>query len=306
MAGATGALGRSIVRQTVADGHEVVGLARSAANEATLRALGARPAKADLFDMASLARAAEGCDVVVRAATHISTKPKPTPQDWATNDRIRREGTRNLLEAARKVDARLYLQESIAWLARPQDGAAFDERSPPQPDGITASALDAERIAADSGVPAMTLRLGWLYGADTAHARQFVDLLRRRRLPVIGDGSAPLSFLHVEDAGRAFLAAAKRPKPGLWHVVDARPTPVGEFFDRFAQVGGAPRPMRVPAWLARLGAGAYLTRFLTTPMVTSATPFREAVGWAPRYASVAEGMHEVAEGLREAAPPLPK
>ena len=302
VAGATGALGRTLVRQMVADGHEVVGLARSDRNEATLRGLGARPVRADIFDADSLARAAEGCEAVVRTATFISTRSKPTREDWAMNDRIRREGTRNLLDAARRVDARLFLQESVVWVARPDDGTPFDESSPPRPDEVTRSALDAEQMAAASGIPAMTLRLGWLYGPDTAHTRQFADMLRRRRLPVIGSGETPLSFLHVDDAGSAFLAAAKRPKPGPWHVVDDRPTPIARFLDRFAELVGAPRPMRVPAWLARVGAGAYVTRFLTTPMVTRNAPFRQATGWAPRYATVDEGLRQTAEGLRAAAP----
>lgn len=193
LAGATGVLGRGLVAELRNRGHDVVGLSRTDANDLTLQRLGATPHRADLFDAASLANAAQACEVIVRAATHVSTKPRPTEPDGDLNDRIRREGTRALLDAARRVGARRYVQESIAWLARPDDGAPFTEKSAPRPDRITASALDAERMAAEAkGLDAVTLRFGFLYGPETAHTRQFAAMLRKRRLPVIRPGTAPL------------------------------------------------------------------------------------------------------------------
>lgn len=296
LAGATGVLGRGLVAELQTRGHDVVGLSRSDANDLTLQRLGATPKRADLFDAASLAKAAEGCEVVVRAATHISTKPKPTDADWSLNDRIRREGTRALLDAARRVGARRYVQESIAWLARPDDGAPFTEASPPRPDRVTASALDAERMAAEArGLQTATLRLGFLYGPETAHTRQFAAMLRKRRLPVIQPGTAPLSFLHTQDAARALADAVEGDAAGLYHVVDDRPTPIGQHLDDFAALLHAPRPMRVPQWLGRLGAGAYVTRFLTTPMVTRADAFKRAFGWKPIHATTDEGLRNVVE-----------
>lgn len=300
LAGATGVLGRGVTKELVARGHEVVGLARSPENESTLQALGARPRRADLFDPASLARAAEGCEVVVRTATFISKRSRPRREEWAMNDRIRREGTRALLDAARRVGAGRYLQESIVWVARPGDGRPFDEATPPNPDAITASALDAERLAAQAeGLRTATLRLGWLYGPETAHTRAFLDLLRKRRLPVIRPDATPLAFLHTEDAARALADAIERDVEGVHHVVAARPSPVGAFFDAFAREVGAARPMRVPLWVGRLGAGAYVARFLTTPMVTSADRFQRVTGWKPRHATTDEGLRAVAEAWRK-------
>lgn len=299
VAGATGAIGRVLVPELRARGHEVVGLSRSDSNDLTLSRLGARSVRANLFDADSLARAMEGCDAVVRAATHISTKPKPTDADWQVNDRIRREGTRALLDAARRAGARRYVQESIVWVARPEDCAPFDESSPPRPDRMTASTLDAERLAAQAeGVEAVTLRLGWLYGEDTAHTRQFADLLRKRRLPVISPASTPLSFLHVRDAARAFADAVEGGGRGVFHVTDDRPTPVGDFFDAFARLLGAPRPLRVPPWIARIAAGAYVTRFLTTPMITRADAFRREYGWKPLHPTPEEGLRQVVAAWR--------
>lgn len=300
IAGATGALGRPLVRALHARGHEVVGLARSDANVAELRALGAEPRRVDLFDAASLAPALRGADAVVRAATHIPRRGKGTADDWAQNDRLRRDATRALLEAARRADVPAYLQESIVWLARPDDGAPFDERSPPRPDAVTRSAFDAERLAAEAaqhGVRAATLRLGWLYGAHTAHTRQLAEGLARRRQPIPGDGAAPLAFLHADDAAGAFAAALERRAEGVFHAVDDGPTPLADFLRAFASALGAPPPRRVPMLLARLAVGGWLTRFLTTPMRTSHDALTRATGWRPRYGRVEDGLAQVAREL---------
>lgn len=302
VAGATGALGRPLVRELVARGHAVVGLARSPENEPVLQALGAEPRRADLFDPAALARACAGADVVVRAATHIPRAAEATPGDWAANDRIRREGTRHLLAAAAEAGAEAYLQESIVWAARPAGGQAFDEASHPVADEVTASAVDAERLAREArGLRTATLRLGWLYG-PTVHLRDMAEALRARRMPIVGRGDAPLCFLHVEDAARAFADAAERRAQGLFHVVDDQPTGFGPFLQAFAEALGAPPPRRVPALLARFTGDPWLVRFLTTPMRTTNAKFKAATGWAPAYSSVQAGLPAVAAALRAEKP----
>src|SRR6202158_5019556 len=146
IAGASGVLGRRLVRQFVARGHSVIGQVRSTKAESAVRESGGEPRHADLFDAESLARAAEGCDTVIHAATAIPKKQKTTPDDWAMNDRIRRKGTRCLTEAAAKIGAKTYIQQSVVWVARPKDGSAFDEDSPAVPDPAIQSAVDAEAI----------------------------------------------------------------------------------------------------------------------------------------------------------------
>lgn len=297
VAGATGAIGRPLLLDLRRRGHEAVALSRSAKNDAVIRERGGDPVRGDLFDVDALARAMAGCDAVVRVATHIPADGRAA-SSWATNDRIRREGTRALLAAATRAGVRRYVQESIVWVARPEDGSRFDERSPPRPDRITQSALDAERIAEGSPVIAATLRLGWLYGADTALGRQFAQLLRNRRLPVLGDGSARICLLHADDAARAFVDAIESGARGTFHVVDDEPAPVGDFFDEMARRVGAPRPRRVPRWIGALTAGSHVARFLTTPMVTSHEPFTRASGWKPAHATYREGLAELSEARR--------
>ena len=122
VAGASGVLGRRIVRQLVARGHTVVGLARSETAEATVRSLGGEPQRADLFDVEAVSKAAQRCEIIIRAATAIPTKLRTGPRDWAMNDRIRRDGTRSLVAATARVGARAFLQESVVWAVGTLDG----------------------------------------------------------------------------------------------------------------------------------------------------------------------------------------
>jgi nucleoside-diphosphate-sugar epimerase len=266
VAGATGVLGRRLVREFCARGDSVVGLVRSPAGEQLVASLGGESRRADLFDAEALARAAEGCEVIVHAATSIPVKTRPGPKDWQMNDRIRREGTRALAACAAKVGAKLYLQQSVIWIARPADGSPFDEDAPAEPDPVSRSAFDGEEIAGEAGgkhgFDVSVLRCGWFYGADAAHTRFFADGLRARRLPVIGKGDAVRAILHLDDAADAFVAASAAPRSGLWHVVDDRPVSVREFMDYFAERLAAP-PAEAGSGLAGAsGGGVVCRRFL--------------------------------------------
>src|SRR5579864_9815335 len=141
IAGASGVLGRRLARQFVARGHSVIGQVRSAKAESAVREAGGEPRHADLFDAESLTRAAEGCDTVIHVATAIPVKQKTAPSDWAMNDRIRRKGTWCLTEAAAKIGAKTYLQQSVVWVANPKDGSAIDEDSPIVLDSLVQSSV---------------------------------------------------------------------------------------------------------------------------------------------------------------------
>lgn len=301
IAGATGVLGRGLIRQFRARGHRVLGLVRSQQGEQTVLSLGGESRQGDLFDADSLARAAEGSDVVIHAATSIPVKARLKPGDFAMNDRIRRDGTRALTACAAKIGAKHYLQQSIVWLARPPDGSAFDESSEPQPDAVSLSALDAENISFEagerSGFGVSVLRCGMFYGQDATHTRFMADGLRKRRLPIIGAGDAIMACLHVEDAASAFATASEAGQSGLWHVVDDQPVTVKELLTYFAARLGAPTPRRVPVWLARLVAGHYATSFFTNSIRTSNARFRHDLGWSPRFPSYREGIDQIVKSL---------
>jgi 2-alkyl-3-oxoalkanoate reductase len=298
IAGATGVLGRALTSQFVARGHSVLGLVRGDAGARTIESLGGESRRGDIFDVDSLARVAEGADVVIHAATSIPLKSRTKPRDWEMNDRIRREGTRALTTCAEKVGAKLYLQQSIVWLARPHDGSFFDETAKPQTDDpVTLSALDGEKIALEagerSGFNVSVLRCGLFYGPDAPHTRMMGEMLLKRKFPIIGSGDAVLSCIHTGDAASAFVTAAEGNRKGLWHVVDDENVSVKDLLTGFAERLGAPTPRHVPAWLARLVAGRYATNFFTSSIRTSNALFREDFGWSPRFPSYKEGLDEI-------------
>jgi nucleoside-diphosphate-sugar epimerase len=304
MTGATGVLGRRLVRRLRERGHVVLALARSPQNETTIEELDGRSRRAHIADSDSLARAAEGAQVLIHAATAIPRKARPRPQDFALNDRIRREGTRALAEAASRTGAQLLILQSIVWVARPEDGRAFDENSPGQPDRYTRSALDAEEIVREAAVKhgfgATVLRCGLFYGPDAHHTRRMGKLVSRGWMPIIGSGESVLSMLHLDDAAEAFAVATEMATPGLWHVVDDRPAMVAQLLNGLARRLDARPPRRVAPWLARLLAGSYTVELLATDMRTSNERFKNATGWTPRYPSIEEGLDQVVDAwLRE-------
>ena len=297
IAGASGVLGRRVVTGLVSRGHSVVGQVRSPKAEAAVKAAGGEPRQADLFDAESLARAADGCDTVIHAATAIPTKQKTAPADWAMNDHIRRKGTRCLTEAAGKIGAKAYLQQSITWVARPRDESAFDEDSPVVPEPAIQSAIDAEAIAREAasaeGFTVAILRGGYFYDSESAHMRMIGDALRKRQMPVIGSGDAMWAIIHTDDAASAFMAAAEKPTNGIWHIVDNELVPVRTYLTEFAARLGALAPRRAPVWLARWLAGEQAVTYFTKSTRTTNARFRRDFGWSPKYPTYREGLDQI-------------
>jgi 2-alkyl-3-oxoalkanoate reductase len=308
VAGASGVLGRRIVRALVIRGHSVVALVRRESSVKTVTNLEAEGRVADLFDADAVARASSGCEVIVRAATAIPAKVRTGPKDWAMNDRIRREGTRTLTRAAAQVGARAYIQESIVWAVRAPDGGAFDETGLPAMGPILLSTLDAERIAREageeSGFISTTLRFGSFYSADSWHTRFLAESLARGRPVLVGRGDPIWSFIHVDDAANAVVAASEAPQPGVWHVVDNRPAPLRDFLTELAKGIHADPPTRAPRWLARLAAGRYAADLLSSSFVTSNARFSRDFGWRPSLPTYVEGLAQVVREWRtEEFPP---
>ncbi|WP_255167571.1 NAD-dependent epimerase/dehydratase family protein [Natrononativus amylolyticus] len=304
VAGSTGVLGRRLVPQLTAAGHDAIGLVRDDAGAALVRDLSGEPRRGDVLEPATLVDAADGADVVIHAATAVPTATKPTAADWERNDRIRREGTRNLLAAAETVGADRFLLQSIVWLARQPDGRAFDEDATAHPDRTTASALEAERLltetAETSGLEACTLRCGWFYAHDAVHTRRIGRRLLARRLPIIGAGllgreDATLSYCHADDAASAFVAAAEGEATGTYHVVDDRPAPFAAFLRGLADRLEAPPPRRIPGWMARPLVGRDTVRLLTSGMPTTNERFGEAFDWEPALPTCGRGLERVVD-----------
>ena len=286
----------------MARGHTVVGLVRSETSAATVRSQGGEPRTADVFDINAVAQAADGCEVIVRAATAIPAKVRTRSGDWAMNDRIRREGTRSLIAAATHVGARAFLQESVVWAVGTLDGRPFDEDAPPAGDPVLASALDGERIAREAGsahgFDTLVLRCGGFYSADGWHTRILAESIARGRPVLIGRQSPVWSLIHTDDAASAFVTAVEAPKTGVWHIVDDRPVPLADYLGEMARRLGARPPRRMPRWLARMFLGRYGTRILSSSFSTSNARFRRDFTWRPSFPTYVEGMEQVATAWR--------
>jgi len=315
IAGATGVIGRRLVERLTDRGHDVIGLVRDDDGAALVTARGGVARYGDVLDPETLAPAVAGADTVINAATALPVTDRPTDADWARNDRVRVEGTRNLLAAA-DADVERFLFPSVVWVARQPDGSRFDEGADRHPDRATQSAADVEDLLHDAartrGLDVTILRLGFLYAPDAGHTRRMAEGLLSGDLPVIGGGllgrrDAALSLLHADDAARAFVDAveggptadgARRDAGGgasLYHVVDDEPVTLVDFLRAFATELDAPDPRRVPAWLARLFVGKEQAALLSKPFPTDADRFRRAVGWEPAYATYREGLAQVVE-----------
>ena len=304
VAGSTGVLGRRVVTDLIDRDHRVVGLTRDRRGDALIESLGAHPVRGDLFDPESMTRAAAGADVIVHAATAIPTKTKPSIDDWRENDRIRVEGTKALIDAARNVNATKLILQSIVWVARQPDGPWFDEDATPNPDRTAQSALEAEQLAQQAaderGLGVSILRCGLFYGPDAAHTRTYGEMLQRGKLPIVGGGllgrrDALLSHIHVDDAARAFADAVDADRTGLWHVVDDKPAAIADVFTHLADRLATPKPQRIPGWLARWFVGPDAVALMTQPMPTSNDRIRHDLGWAPTYPTYREGLAHVVQ-----------
>jgi nucleoside-diphosphate-sugar epimerase len=301
LAGATGVIGRALLPMLMANGHEVTGMTRSPARAETLRAAGAQPAIADALDAEAVERALAAArpEAVIHQLTSIPPRINPRTQkrDFELNDRLREEGTRILVGAARRVGARRIIAQSIAFVYEPgPPGTLHGEqdplvREPPASFRRSAAAVQSlERSVLDAG--GVVLRYGYFYGpgSSISGGGSMGADVRRRRLPIVGGGAGVWSFIHVEDAARATLAALAVDGAAVYNIVDDDPAPVAEWIPAFAEALGAPRPLRVPTVIARLAAGSYGVAVMTSAQGASNALAKRELDWAPTYASWREGF----------------
>jgi 2-alkyl-3-oxoalkanoate reductase len=310
VAGATGVLGRALVPQLVARGHEVVGMTRSASKQDLVRSLGARPVVADALDPDAVAQAVASAEpeVVVHQLTALSGEfdMRHIDRFFATTNRLRTEGTDHLLAAGRAVGARRFVAQSYAgWPAARTGGPVKGEDAPldPEPPEKFRGMLDAIRhlegaVTRAGWLAGVVLRYGGFYGPGTSlsadPAADFGVAIRKRRFPVVGDGGGIWSFIHVDDAAAATAVAVERAERGIYNVVDDDPAPAREWIPELARALGAKPPRRVPRWLGRLLAGGAVTAMMTDVRGASNQKAKRELGWKPRYASWRQGF---AEGL---------
>jgi nucleoside-diphosphate-sugar epimerase len=299
VAGATGAVGKPLVAQLIQAGHEVVATTRSATKAGALEGAGAEAVVVDGLDARALKEAVLRArpDAIVHQMTALAGKPDFRNFDrwFATTNELRTRGTDALLSAAEAAGVERFVAQSYtSWPNERRGGPVKDESDPldPDPPKNQRRSLAAIRYVEDV-VPAaggLALRYGSLYGPGASEA--LVEMVRARRFPVVGDGGGVWSWVHVEDAASAAVAALGRGAPGVYNVVDDEPAPVAVWLPYLAEAVGAKPPRHVPKWLGRLAAGEVGVSSMTAIRGSSNAKAKRELGWEPRWATWREGFRD--------------
>ncbi len=305
VAGATGVIGRSLVPMLVDRGHVVTAMTRSPTGAARLESLGARPVVCDVYDEAGLQEAVLRAqpDAVIHQLTSLprAIDPRKIRQQLAENDRIRVEGTRNLVRAAAGAGAGRIVAQSISFAYAPEGGPVKGEDAPlwldapgPWRRTVQASAELERQVTSTKGLEGVVLRYGYLYGPGTAFAPDgsVAARVRKRQFPVAGDGAGVFSFVHVDDAASATVSALEQARPGTFNIVDDEPSPLRDWLPAYASALQAPPPRWVPSFLARLIADRYGLYYMTQQRGASNARAKTELGWTPRLASWRTGFQE--------------
>lgn len=299
LAGGSGAIGRRLVPMLVAAGHDVVATTRNSAKLAELRALGAEPVIMNGLDATSVGEAVARArpDVIIHQMTALAGASDTRHFDrvFATTNALRREGTDNLLAAAAAAGVRRFIAQSYtSWTTGRSGGPIKTEEDPldPDPPAALSQTLAAvkyvEQAVRSAPLEGIVLRYGNFYGRGVSE--ELVALVRQRRLPIIGAGRGIWSFIHIDDAAAATVAALTTGAPGVYNIVDDEPATVAEWLPYLARVVGAKPPRRVPVWLARLLAGEAAVALMTRGCGSSNVKAKRELGWRPRWASWREGF----------------
>jgi nucleoside-diphosphate-sugar epimerase len=304
VAGATGAIGKQLVPRLVAAGHEVHGMTRSESKQAMLDKLGAVPVVADALDPDQVAESVGRArpDVIVHQLTAIPARLDlpHADRDFALTNRLRTEGTDYLLSAGQAVGVRRFVAQSNGAFPYARTGGPVkseeDPLDPTPPREMRESwaairHLEEAVLGAD-WTEGIVLRYGGFYGPGTSLApgAEQVELVRRRKFPLVGDGGGVWSFIHIADAAEATVAAVEHGSRGVYNVVDDDPAPVAEWLPALAAELGAKKPMRAPRFIGRLFAGEYGVVIMTEIRGASNAKAKRELAWRPAHPSWRDGF----------------
>jgi len=304
VAGGSGVMGRRLVPQLVAGGYEVVAMTRDEGKAPWLRRVGAQPVVADALDGAAVAGAVKASkpEVVIHQLTALTGAQsfKNFDKEFALTNRLRTEGTDYLLRAAQAAGVRRVIAQSYGnWNYERTGSAVKTEQDPfdPDPPANQVKSLQAIRyvenaVVTAEGIEGIALRYGNFYGPGTSFdlGGDIVTQVRKRKLPIVGDGAGIWSFAHMDDAAAAAIAAIEHGRPGVYNVADDEPAPVAKWLPDLAAVVGAKPPRHVPVWLGRLAAGEVGVSMMTRIRGTSSAKAKAELGWSPRYRTYREGF----------------
>ena len=314
VAGATGTMGRRLVPLLVADGHEVVGMTRSPHKAAVLHAAGAQHVVADALDRAAVVEAVRRArpEVVIHQLTGLTGVKnfKNFDREFALTNRLRTESIDYLLAGARAAGAARFIAQSYGGWTYERSGRGLkteDDPLDPAPPANQAASLAAlryldKKVAGASDLTGLAFRYANFYGPGSSIALDgdIVAMVRKRQLPVIGTGAGVWSFIHIDDAAAATVAAVRAGAAGVYNIVDDQPAPVADWLPELARAVGARPPRHVPVWLGRVAAGDAGVSMMTQIRGMSNAKAERELGWSPRYPSYRDGFRG---GLADPARP---
>lgn len=307
VAGSTGAVGKMLVPLLLERGHEVIALCRTPHKARALEAIGVKVAVADALDRDALTTAIRQAkpEVIIHQLTALagaSGNFKKFDEEFALTNRFRTEVTDTLLAAARLVRARRFIAQSFCGWPFAREGGPIkteEDRLDPNPPTSFSKTLAAihyleEAVRRTTDLEALALRYGIFYGHGTTIAKDgaIVELIRKRRIPIVGDAGGIWSFIHIQDVARATVAAMDCGTPGIYNIVDDEPAPVSSWLPFLADVVGAKPPRRVPVWLGRLVIGDGGVSMMTQSRGGSNAKAKRELGWQPIYPSWRRGFVE--------------
>jgi nucleoside-diphosphate-sugar epimerase len=295
--GATGVLGRVVTRLLVDGGHNVRVLARNERSKARLRETRAKVVEASLFDPSSLRPAVKKCDAVLHLATRIPPPRQARRREaWRENDRIRTEGTRNLVDAAIEAGVPAFVYPSIVFFYPDRGAEWIDAGTRPDPLPLLQSSLQAEAEVerfTRAGNRGIVLRMGGFYGPTASTTHDMLRLARYGIAMLFGSSKAYQPLIWVDDAALAVIDSLPRAAAGIYDVVDDEPLQRNELASALAEIVGRKRLVRPPTFLLRLLAGKD-AMFLTRSQRVSNRKFKDATGWTPMVPSARDGLRLLA------------
>jgi nucleoside-diphosphate-sugar epimerase len=301
VAGAGGAIGHRLLPQLVARGHEVTATTRNAGKTADLRALGAEPLVMDGLDAGSVGEAVARAepDVIVHQMTALAgiQDLKHFDDTFAVTNELRTKGTDHLLAAADALGVRRFIGASYTGWPNARTGGPvkteddpFDEHPPAAQTSSIAAIRYLEQATVEGSPHGIALRYGSFYGPGASD--ELVQVVRARKLPLVGEAGGIWSWIHIDDAASAAVAAVEGGAPGVYNIVDDDPAPVSEWLPALAESIGAKPPRRVPVWLARLAVGEVGVSMMTQIRGSSNAKAKRELGWQPRWSSWREGFRD--------------
>jgi nucleoside-diphosphate-sugar epimerase len=302
VAGGTGVIGRRLVPQLVARGHQVTGTTTSAAKLRLLEQLGAEGIVMDGLDATSVSEAVTAArpDAIVHQMTSLSVAHNGKPNFrhperlTATTNRLRTEGVDHLLAAAEATGVSHVVAQSVATWTEIGDGGRVSEEDPLPSEEVgpkMRAAAEALRHVEDVVVKAggTALRYGGFYGPGSTD--DLVELVRKRLFPLVGRGTGYFNWVHLDDAASATVLAVEQQATGVFNIVDDEPAQVREWLPYLAESAGARRPMRLPKWVAQLLAEE-MVKIVTEGRAFSNAKAKRELGWELRYPSWRQGFKE--------------